>query len=145
MIKKLKRYLKNRKEERRVKSLILARDLARLGVIEAPASFKNASINDLKSVCNGCGAKGSRFRPPSKILFTLVEPACQIHDWMWENGTCFEDKQESDRTFHNNMNRLFARDSCKWYTPTMLQAFIGAVYYFSVVLFGGPAYWKSKN
>lgn len=145
MIKRIKEWHKARVLARRTKSLVLAQKLARAGVIEVPASFKNATIKDLLDVCNGCGAKGSRFRPPPRILFTLVEPACQVHDWMWQEGNIFEDKQEADRTFQNNMNRLFARDAHKWYTPTLLQSFIGLFYYAGVVFFGGPAFWHGKN
>lgn len=129
----------------RLKSLIRAQELARAGVLYAPASFLNATPNQLMEICNGCGASGSWFRPPKRIYGTLIVYACHIHDWMYNFGKTVEDKDESDRTMLNNINRLIDRDSSKWYKPTFLQHRRALKYYYAVKNFGGSAYWAGKN
>lgn len=129
----------------RLKSLIEAQELARAGVLYAPASFLNATPNQLMEVCNGCGAAGSWFRPPKRIYGTLIVYACHIHDWMYSFGKTLEDKEEADRVMNNNMNRLITRDSHKCYKPTFLQRRRARKYYLAVKHFGAEAFWAGKN
>lgn len=128
----------------KVKTLLKAQELARAGILYAPASFLNATLDELLDVCNGCGAAGSWFRPPKRIYGTLIVYACHIHDWMYNFGTTIEDKDESDRVMENNMNRLITRDSRKWYKPTFLQRRRARKYYLAVKHFGGEAFWAGK-
>tara|TARA_R110000851_G_scaffold168435_1_gene314297 strand:+ start:66 stop:479 length:414 start_codon:yes stop_codon:yes gene_type:complete len=125
--------------------LIKAQKLARAGILFAPASFLNASIDELTRVCNGCGAAGSRFRPPKRIYGTLIVYACIIHDWMYEKGFTNDDKEEADRSMHYNIQRLIDRDEHKWHKPTALQYKRAKVYYLGVKYGGGKAFWKGKN
>lgn len=125
--------------------LLTTQELARAGVLYAPAGFKVATEQALKDTCNGCGASGSWFRPPSTIYGTDIEGACHIHDWMYGHGYTIEDKQEADRVMLNNMIRLIERDRKKWYKPTMMQHRRALKYYEVVVMFGGGAFWKGKN
>ncbi len=124
--------------------LLEAQRLARAGILYAPASFLTASLEQLEEMCNGCGAADSWFRPPKRIYGTLIVYACIIHDWMYGKGTTIEDKQESDRSFLNNMCRLIKRDGNKWYKPTWLQYIRAKEYYKAVDLFGGSAFWSGK-
>lgn len=122
-----------------------AQELAIVNVLYAPSSFKKASLEYIKEVCNGCGAKDSWFRPPRRIYGTLIIYACHIHDWMYSRGYTIEDKDEADRVFLNNLNRLIERDKNKWYKPTFLQHRRALKYYYAVKHFGGSAFWKDKN
>lgn len=126
-------------------SLLEAQRLARAGVLYAPASFLLATPEQLKEVCNGCGAAGSWFRPPSTIYGTSVVFACHIHDWMYNEGSSIEDKQEADRAMLNNMHRLIRRDARKWYKPTAMQHRRAVKYYMAVKYCGGSAFWAGKN
>lgn len=128
-----------------IKDLLKAQELARAGVLYAPANFLTAGEEELLKYCNGCGAAGSWFRPPKRIYGTLIVYACIIHDWQYSFGHCHEDKQEADRVFRNNMNRLITRDSVKWYKPTRLQRIRVNIYYKAVKDFGGEAFWAGKN
>ena len=129
----------------KLKGLLKTQELARVGVLYAPASFLVASEQELLDTCNGCGAAGSWFRPPSKMWGTDIEPACNIHDWMYSKGYTIEDKHQADETMQNNIDRLIDRDSHKWYKPTILQHCRSRLYFLGVSWFGGSAYWKGKN
>ena len=129
----------------RNKDLFKARDLARVGILSAPANFRNATDERLIEVCNGCGAEDSWFRPSEKIQGTNIVYACIIHDWMYHFGHVIEDKDSADRTMLNNMNRLIARAPKKWYRPNKLKYATALVYYSTVVWFGGAAFWKGKD
>lgn len=127
------------------KDILKAQQLARSGVLFAPASFLNASVDELLAICNGCGAADSWFRPPKRIYGTLIVYACIIHDFMYEKGYTNEDKEEADRVFLHNMNRLITRDSEKWYKPTFLQRRRARIYYKGVKYGGGEAFWAGKT
>ena len=129
----------------RLKRLLKAQELARAGVLYAPASFLTATEQQLLEVCNGCGAAGSWFRPPKRIYGTLIVYACHIHDWMYDSGSTNEDRDEADRTMCNNMMRLIDRDADKWHKPTFLQRRRALKYYWAVHNFGGSAFWAGKN
>ena len=125
--------------------LLTSQQLAQMGVLCAPNSFKLASVVELSETCNGCGASGSWFRPPSTIYGTLIVYACHIHDWMYSQGKTNEDRDEADRTMLNNMSRLIDKDAHLWYKPTYLQHKRAYSYYLAVHKFGGPAFWAGKN
>ena len=125
--------------------LLWAQSLACGGELYAPASFKAATAHGLINTCNGCGAADSWFRPPEKIYGTPIVYACIIHDWMYGNGCSVEDKDEADRVFLNNMNRLITRDAKKWYKPTFLQRRRAKKYYLAVKYFGNEAFWAGKG
>ncbi len=125
--------------------LLDAQLLAIAGVIYAPASFKLATLEELRENANGCGGSGSFIKPPKRIYGTLIVQACIIHDWMYAKGFTIEDKDEADRVFHNNMNRLISRDSHKFYKPTWLQRRRALKYYMVVKHCGAEYYWAGKN
>ena len=127
-----------------LKRLLKAQELARAGILSAPASFLTASAEELEVVCNGCGSADSWFRPPKRIYGTLIIYACIIHDWMYEKGLVFEDKQEADRVFQNNMDRLIKRDAHKYWKPTRAQHVRALFYYQMVVWFGATSFWENK-
>lgn len=128
----------------RVEKLKKSQELARAGVLYAPAGFKTATIDQLEEICNSCGSASGWFRPPSKIYGTDISASCNIHDYMYSFGITVEDKDEADRVFLNNMNRIISRDSHKIYKPTFLQRRRALKYYYAVKYFGAEAYWKGK-
>ena len=96
--------------------------LAQAGIISAPVSFLNASVEELLRVCNGCGAASAKFDfVPDRIYGTDISHACNVHDWEYEFGVDNEDKEIADRTWRNNNLRLIDRDcEKKWYKPQTL-------------------------
>lgn len=121
------------------------RELARLGVLYSPASFRASSFETLTKVCNGCGAANAKFDfVPDTIYGLRISPACNIHDWMYHNGRTLEDKMEADRVMLNNILRLIKRDK-KWFRPKFLMRRRALKYYYAVKYFGGPAFWSGKD
>jgi hypothetical protein len=119
----------------------------RAGILFAPAAFLATPTKTLLDVCNGCGAANAKFDfIPDKIYGTYIGDCCDIHDFMYSEGRTFEDKQEADRVFLNNLNRIINR-ACKqkWYKPKLLMRRRAIKYYRAVDLFGGDAYWAGKN
>ena len=127
------------------RDITTAQRMAKEGLIYAPDSFLNATIDELVDACNGCGAAGSWFRPPKRIYGTLIVYACIIHDWMYSKGLTDEDKVKADRVFRGNLNRIITLDSDKWYKPVKLQRARALFYYSMVKCFGHEAFWKGKN
>ena len=127
------------------REIMTAQELARSGVLFAPASFLNATPDELFDVCNSCGAKDSWFRPPASLFGVKLGYACNIHDWMYEFGFTDEDKKEADRVFKINGQRMITRQGKAWYKPTLLLRIVGIGYYKATDWFGGEAYWKGKN
>jgi len=118
-----------------------AQSMAISGILFAPTGFKLASIEKLSKICNGCGAANAKFDfVPDRIYGTCITYACHIHDFMYNEGRCIEDKEEADRVFLNNMYRLIERDKHKWWKPTRLQRIRAKEYYQAVDWFGGSAF-----
>ena len=119
-------------------------ELAQAGILYAPASFLTSSVKELELVCNGCGAANSKFDfIPDSIYGLKITAACNIHDWMYHEGRTIEDKDEADRTFLNNLLRLFSTTGnrfLKW-----LRRRRAYKYYEAVAAFGWPAYWSDKQ
>ena len=125
------------------KEIFEAQKLAIVGVLYAQASFKNSPLDRLADICNGCGAAGSWFRPPAKIWGTSIIEACIIHDYDYYAGVTYEDKEEADRVFLNNMLRLIDKRT-RWYKPTKFQRWRAKRYYQAVKYYGGAAFWGNK-
>ncbi len=115
------------------------------GQLYAPASFMTTPTRRLVEICNGCGSADAKIDfVPDRIYGTNVAPACHIHDFMYFEGRCIEDKEEADRVFLNNLYRIIKR-SDKWYKPKFLMRRRALKYYWAVKYFGGPAFWDGKN
>ncbi len=125
------------------KEIFEAQKLAIVGALYALTDFKASPLDRLETMCNGCGAGGSWFRPPSKIYGTKILEACIIHDHAYYVGVTHEDKEEADRAFLNNMLRLIDRRT-RWYKPTKLQRWRAKRYYQAVKCYGGSAFWAGK-
>lgn len=100
-----------------------------------PDTYKKASAELKKRVCNGCGPAGLIGKlVPEKILGIDISEACNIHDWMYNEGV---DKQKADIYFLANMVLLCYRGN-KWLM--WLRAPL-AVKYFLAVFTAGDEYF----
>lgn len=114
-------------------------------ILYAPDSFILATPAVRAKVVNGCGTKGWKGKlVPETIYGLTVTAACNIHDWMYNAGSTIEEKDEADRTFLNNLLRLIdAAGGPAWLR--WLRRHRARIYFDAVHLYGGPAYWDTKN
>lgn len=109
----------------------------------APPAYYDLSEVERARICNGCGTKGlGGLIVPDTLWGLEIEDACDIHDFMWHEGSTIEDKREADRIFLNNMLRLIDGGS-KWLK--WIRRRRAYKYYEGVAVFGGPAFWAGKN
>lgn len=108
----------------------------------APGSYKKATLEQKRRICNGCGQKGKFDFVPDTVYGMSIAEACNIHDWMYELGKTETDRQEADLAFLNNMLRLVSAKGgwLKWLRDRRVLK-----YYEAVRELGGPAYWDPKN
>lgn len=120
-------------------------NMARAGLLDAPETFKEASLYELELVCNGCGAADAKFDfIPDTIYFTYIGYACHIHDWRYDEGLTVEDKQEADEEFLDNLY-LIIKLKDEWWKPTFLMRQRAKEYFLGVEKFGDDAFWKGKD
>lgn len=82
----------------------LAALMASIGGLTAPKTFWNATGAKRSRNCNGCGTEGWKgAMVPDTIWGLRISKACDIHDWMYAEGTSDADKQYADMLFLNNM------------------------------------------
>lgn len=124
-------------------------EMARSGFLDSAPRFKTAERTEINRICNGCGAAGAKFDfVPDTIYGLYVGHACHIHDWDYEFGFTHEDKEEADRRMRNNLLRIIeraARDKWQYRLLKPLMRRRAQTYYDMVCMFGGPAFWASKN
>ena len=109
----------------------------------APKNYWTLSPEDHAMICNGCGAANAKFDfVPDTIYGLGVNPACNIHDYMYLMGETIDDKKEADRVFLNNLLRLIDHKG-GW--RRFLRRRRALKYYNAVVELGGPAFWDGKN
>lgn len=113
--------------------------------IYAPRAYRDAPASERSQHCNGCGPKSAFVDiVPDSIWGLDVSEACNIHDWMYAHGRTIEDKREADRTFLNNMLRMI-ENAGGWSLLRLLRRRRALKYFWAVDVFGGPAFWDSKN
>lgn len=109
----------------------------------APESYWNASPEVKEAIVNGCGTSGWKGSLVPETVYGLsVHPACDIHDFMYYQGSTLAEKQEADRVFLNNMLRIVEAKGGWLYRLRRLRVH---TYYEAVEHFGGPAFWDGKN
>ena len=75
-----------------------------------------------------------------------VTPACAIHDvgYRYDTEASEENKRHHDDVLLNNLIRIIeAKTKCGLLKQLRLRR--AKTYYFAVTMFGGPAYWGSRN
>lgn len=76
-------------------------DLVLQSGLLAPVEYWFLSPEQKKDICNGCGAKASKFDFVPDVVFGAVfRPCCDIHDFCYWIG---EDKRLSDSIFLYNL------------------------------------------
>lgn len=123
--------------------LYSAQVLAQRGILDAPKAFKIAAIELLLSVCNGCGAAGSFFRPPSTIYGVDITPACQIHDFAFYLGQTLKEFNKANSQFYKNI-KVLLDISPSFIKPKHLMAARALIYYKAVCWFGLRAFYAGK-
>ena len=121
--------------------------------LDCSPTFKNATIEERKKICNGCGTNDWKGRlVPNKIFGMNLKPACGIHDWDYYYGKSWEDKKKGDKRFLNNLEKIEQN------TPLPFWAVFGfqkrrvikarqeacIAYYSTVKYLGAGAFWKGK-
>jgi len=109
----------------------------------APAKYWVLTDERKRGICNGCGPKGILgWFIPNTMWLLNVRDACDIHDFMYEVGKTQADKEEADRVFLNNLNRLINAGSWCLRIPRRRRAL---TYYHFVHHHGGSHFWDGKN
>ncbi len=98
----------------------------------------DATDTEVAEASNGCGPSGWRVDlVPDNLLGVDIASACDIHDWMYEEG---EDRQEADEVFLKNMLELVnAKGGWLRCFRRMLARF-----YYRVVAKSGAEYFRVK-
>jgi len=111
----------------------------------APESYLQASPAVRAQVVNGCGPAGWKYKLISDSLWGLnIRVVCDIHDWMYSLGETIAAKDEADRCFMNNMDRMItAAGGPGWLVA--LRRRRAKTYDEAVHMFGGAAFWYGKN
>ena len=113
-------------------------------MLYAPLSYWNATEEQRKAVCNGCGAKGG-INVPDTMYGLCVTLACNIHDWMFKEGKTLGDFFFANAIFIMNLAVLIVSQS-KWLAPFRLAR--ATEYFIAVQTLGEDSYWvegKTKN
>lgn len=125
--------------------LVEAQKLVASGSLIGPVSFNLATLDELREVCNGCGAADSWFDfVPDRIIGSYIGHVCFIHDWQYYKGKTKEEKEKADETFKANLLTTIKLKS----TSVVIVAIkysLAYTYYFGVKRFGSSAYWKGKK
>ena len=111
----------------------------------APLSYWNATQNELKESCNGCGAKDG-IKVPNTMYGLCIKKACEIHDWMYKYGKTQADKLFADAMFRLNMTLIIdSEDGFGSGVLNPFRQFLAGKYYLAVAEWGNNAYWINKT
>ena len=113
------------------------------GILYVPESYANTSEEVRKLVVNGCGAGGWKFDlVPDTVYGLSIKEDCNVHDWMYDQGSTEADKDFADDVFlHNMITRI---NQSFWLLRPMRRIRVRE-YYLAVRAFGDSAFWKNKE
>jgi len=116
------------------------------GELYAPPEFIATPLEVLDTICNGCGAAGSKFDfVPDTMYGVCMCSVCNLHDFMYFKGKTIEDKEEADRVMLNNFMRIINKVK-GWRKLFRIAMRRRAIKYYEAVHYcGGPAFWEGKN
>ena len=103
----------------------------------APNTYWKATPKEKFKICNGCGAKGGT-KVPNTMWGLNIKEACNIHDWMFEEGKTLADFYFSNAVFIMNLAIIICSGN-KWLAP--LRLFRATKYFVAVQELGQSAYW----
>ena len=108
----------------------------------APLSYWNATPEELKDICNGCGAKDG-MKVPDTMWGLNIKECCQIHDWMFLEGKTYADFLFANAVFIMNLAIRIIGLSNKFLAPIRLAR--ATKYFLAVQTLGSDAFWVDKN
>ncbi len=112
--------------------------------IDCAPEYRAADDALIFTICNGCGAAGTKFDfVPDTIFGLSIIDACFPHDWDYHFGQSWSDKSRADLRFLNNIISIINNKSVwflKW--PRRQRALL---YYNSVCDGGSKAFWRGKT
>ena len=113
------------------------------GIRYVPESYANASEEVRKLVVNGCGAGGWKFDlVPDTIYGLNITEDCNVHDWMYDEGSTEADKDFADAVFLHNLK---VRINNAFWLLRPLRRIRAREYYLAVRLAGDSAFWANKE
>ncbi len=108
----------------------------------APKTYWEATKEERKAVCNGCGAKGG-INVPDTMYGLSITQSCNIHDWMFKEGVTYADMMFANAMFLLNLTIEIIAGS-NWATKPM-RLMRATKYFLAVIQFGSDAYWVDKE
>ena len=109
----------------------------------ARKSFREASKEERAAVSNGCGPQSHlRDLVPNKLLGRHIGCACDVHDWMYEEGGDARDRRVADAVFFLNMCKIIDDEGGLLRIPRKILA---RWYFRAVVAFGKNAFNRSET
>ena len=113
--------------------------------IYAPITYWELSPEDKKEICNGCGSKDG-LKVPNTFWGLNIEEACNIHDYMYNNGKTHYDKLFADAMFRLNLTVIIdAKETFKDKLFSVLRHYRSGTYYIAVAKYGNYSFWKDKE
>jgi len=120
----------------------------------APDEYWELTEEQLEELTGGCGPGHiGDYLVPDKLYGVInIKPACRIHDYMYAVGLTEEDKEEADKVFLDNMQRITLWETAGWFDDEERQEKVreecfrqADTYHMMVSTFGGRAFWKGKR
>lgn len=108
----------------------------------APNTYWEATKDERKEVCNGCGAKGG-IKFPDTMYGLNVAESCHIHDWMTAYGKTLGDFFFAGAIFILNLSIIIINNSNK--VTSVLRLMRASKYFSGVMAVGLNHYWKDKD
>ena len=106
-----------------------------------PENYLMVPDDICRETCNGCGSRDGINVPDSLLGVSILE-ACNVHDFMYDEGKTNDDKQFADEKFLFNMYELIAE--ADWFLEIQRRV-LAKWYYYAVKFFGKKAFWKGKK
>lgn len=107
----------------------------------APFTYHEASPEEKLDICNGCGAKGG-VNVPDSMWGLYIGEACNIHDWMFNEGKSLADFYFSNAVFIMNLSIIIVCGGNAWLAPLRLMR--ATKYFVAVQSLGEDAYWEDN-
>ena len=107
-----------------------------------PEGYKALTAAEKAKICNGCGSKGlGGWLVPDTVWGLNITDCCNIHDFMYSQGTTLKDKEYADRIFLNNLVRVIDSGSklLRW-----LRRRRALKMHWAVDKFGEAAFWDKQ-
>ena len=113
--------------------------------IYAPITYWELSPEEKKEICNGCGSKDG-LKVPNTFWGLNIEEACNIHDYMYNNGKTHYDKLFADAMFRLNLTVMIdAKETFKDKLFSIFRHYRAGTYYIAVAKYGNSSFWKDKE